>query len=131
MEIAGVKKPLIRLATCALAKGIDERTKHTDPLMISSSAISLLASDLAARETFLATRAFTHSPALEAVFRSHEIEHPKAVYLGLVGRRRNNAVDAALKEPVGEKLERVREVDGNASRIRLDPFPLLFRCAHL
>lgn len=72
-----------------------------------------------------------HRPQLEPVLRPHEIEHSKTVELGLVGRGCNDAMDAALEEAVGEKLERIREVDRDASRVRLDPLPLPFGRADL
>lgn len=72
-----------------------------------------------------------HWSQLEAVLRPHEIEDSKTVELSLVRWGCNDAMNAALEETVGEELERIREIDGDASRVWLDPLPLRFRRANL
>lgn len=40
-------------------------------------------------------------------------------------------MDTASQEPVGEELERIRDVDGDASIVWLHVFPFALWCAHL
>lgn len=72
-----------------------------------------------------------HGPELERVLGPDKVEDAQAVHVGLVGRRRHHAVDAALEEPVGQELERVGHVDRDAARVGLHPLPLALGSAHL
>ncbi|KIH86865.1 hypothetical protein SPBR_08101 [Sporothrix brasiliensis 5110] len=72
-----------------------------------------------------------HGPQLERVLGAQKVEHAEAVNVRLVGRRGDDAVDAALQEAVGQKLQRVGHVDRDAAVERLDPAPAAVGAAHL
>lgn len=68
---------------------------------------------------------------LGVVLGSDKIQDAVAVDVGLIRRRCDDAVDAALQEPVGEELEGVGDVDGDALGVRFDVSPFAFGGAHL
>jgi hypothetical protein len=130
---------------------------RTLPPKIVSSFKSLLTRALA---TPLVTRPFTHSPAVtptalsflgfmypsfshwaldwvknDTVLRSHEVQHTQAIEIRLVWRGSNPTMDRALDESIGQEFERIRQVDNDASRMRLciPPLPLwraYLECSH-
>ena len=72
-----------------------------------------------------------HRPQLHVILTPHEIQHPESVNMRLVRRRRNDAVDAALQEPIREERERVGDIHRDAAGVRFDVFPLFARGADL